>query len=71
MVMMDADVSEAGEVLTSLIALYLQIAISELNPSNIVKKNVGSCLHIINIKFSRQISLQGGYMDMPLHIVSY
>ena len=45
-------VAEAKEVLTYLIYLHLQIAISKWKLANIQKKNSDSCLHTRNIKFS-------------------
>ena len=35
------------------------------------RKNSGSCLHIRNLKFSRWISQQGGYMYIPLLVAPY
>ena len=52
-VVVDADVDEAGEVLTPFIALHLRTAILTLKLANILKKNSGNFTHTRNIKFIR------------------
>ena len=58
----DVDVEESGEVLTPIIYLHMQIAILNLELSNILRNNSVSCLHIEKYQ-AQQIKIVAGWIN--------